>query len=164
MISDTIYNAGNEGYRANYGATLSGVWLTGRHAIFVNLGDSRGYLLPRFKKKIRQITTDHNVAALMVEHGEITKEEARFHPASASLTRFAGMNIPATPDVFIREVRPGDRILLCSDGLHGMVDDARLPSILRSSGKPARVCRRLVEKANASGGRDNISVVYVKIV
>jgi serine/threonine protein phosphatase PrpC len=163
MLSDAIYSIGNEGHSATYGATLSGVWLTGRHAIFVNLGDSRGYLLPKYKKKIRQITTDHNVAALMVQHGEITKEEARCHPSSATLTRFAGMNAPATPDVFIREIQPGDKILLCSDGLHGMIDDAFFPSILRSSRNPDRVCKRLIDKANANGGRDNISVVYIKI-
>lgn len=164
MLSDTIYNTGNNEYRSNYGATLSGVWLIGSHAIFVNLGDSRGYLLPKYKKKIRQITTDHSVAALMVQHGEITKEEARFHPASNSLTRFAGMNAPAMPDVFIREVQPGDRILLCSDGLHGMIDDIILPSIMRSSVNYASVCERLVQKANANGGHDNISAVYIKIL
>ena len=161
MISNTIYETGNKDHRPHFGATLSGVWLTGSHAVFVNLGDSRGYLLPRYKKKIRQITTDHNVAALLVELGEITKEEARSHPASSSLTQYVGMNAPATPDVFIREVHPGDRILLCSDGLHGMVDDAMLPAVMRSSASPARVCERLVAKANDNGGRDNISVIYI---
>ena len=163
-ISDTIYETGNKDNRFHFGATLSGVWLTGRHAVFVNLGDSRGYLLPRYKKKIRQITNDHSITALMIEQGEITKEEARHHPARSSITRFAGMTAPATPDVFIREVKPGDRILLCSDGLHGMVDDAALPSIMRSSKNPARVCERLVARANANGGKDNISVVFIRIV
>jgi len=164
QISDIIYDTGNKGHRFTFGATLSGVWLEGNHAVFVNLGDSRGYLLGRYKRNIEQITTDHNVAALLVERGEITKEEAHNHPSSSSLIRFAGMDAPATPEVFIREVNPGDRILLCSDGLHGMVSESVLPSIMRSVASPIHVCERLIEKANANGGRDNISAVYIKIV
>jgi len=163
-ISDVIYNTGNKGHRFDFGATLSGVWLAGRHAVFINLGDSRGYLLPHRKRNIKQITNDHNVAALLVKRGEITKEEARNHPAGSGLTRFVGMDAPATPEVFIREVNPGDRILLCSDGLHGMMSDSILESIMRSGTNPVHVCERLVEEANAKGGRDNISVVYVRVV
>jgi serine/threonine protein phosphatase PrpC len=162
-ISDTIYNTANKGHRIDFGSTLSGVWLAGRHAIFVNLGDSRGYLLPRYKKNIRQITHDHNVAAILVQDGELSREEARNHPTSSQLTRFAGMPAPAIPDVFIQEVRPGDRILLCSDGLYGMIDEALLAHLMRTSRKPVRVCRRLVDKANEEGGRDNISVIYLRI-
>ncbi|MDR1937046.1 MAG: protein phosphatase 2C domain-containing protein [Tannerellaceae bacterium] len=164
MLSNTIYDTANKEHRIIYGSTLSGVWLAGTHALFVNLGDSRGYLLPRCKKKIRQITQDHNVAAILVRQGEITKEEARNHPASSSLTRFVGMLAPATPEVFIHEVAPGDRILLCSDGLHGMVDDTLFPHLIRSSKDLVKVCSRLVNKANEAGGRDNISAVYLKIV
>jgi serine/threonine protein phosphatase PrpC len=163
QISDTIYNSANQGSYTGFGSTVSGLWLTGRHAIFVNLGDSRGYLLPRYKKSVRQITRDHNLAAALVENGELTREQARNHPSSSQLTRFAGMTAPALPEVFIEEVRPGDRILLCSDGLYGMVDDARLPRLLRSSQNPDRVCRNLVDAANAMGGRDNIAVIYLQI-
>jgi protein phosphatase len=74
------------------------------------------------------------------------------------------MPAPATPEAFICEVKPGDRILLCSDGLYGMTGDKILPRILRSSRNPERICSRLIERANASGGNDNISVVYLKIV
>ena len=167
QLSDNIYFAGNRGLRYNYGATLSGVWLTGRHAVFVNLGDSRGYLLPRKERKIRQITEDHNVATELVKYGAITKEEARFHPKSAQVTRFAGMDARITPDilpdVFICDIKPGDLILLCSDGLHGMIDDVELSSLLRSSKYPLPVCKRLVTEANNNGGRDNIAVIVVRI-
>jgi len=163
LISDTIYETGNKGHRFTFGATLSGVWLVGNHALFVNLGDSRGYLLRRYQRNIEQVTTDHNVAALLVARGEITKEEARSHPSSSSLTRFAGMEAPAAPEVFIRKVHPGDRILLCSDGMHGMMNDSVLLPIMRSIQSPVHVCERLIEKANANGGRDNISVVYIKV-
>jgi serine/threonine protein phosphatase PrpC len=132
--------------------------------VFVNLGDSRGYLLDFYKRRIRQTTNDHNVAAELVANGEISREEARNHPASSALTRFVGMRNPALPETFIERVRSGDRILLCSDGLYGMVEDARLPRLLRSGKGPARVAGRLIDAANRAGGRDNIAAVYIKIL
>ena len=162
-ISDMIYYNYNP-VRWQAGATLSGVRLTGRHALFVNLGDSRGYLLPRNRKKIRQITDDHNQAAALVKEGKITKEMAITHVASTRLTRFVGMTPPVIPDLFIEEVCPGDRILLCSDGLYGMVSETDLSAIMGSSPDPDLICERLVEKANAQGGWDNISVVYIEVI
>jgi serine/threonine protein phosphatase PrpC len=165
LISDNIYeNLNAKKSQAVYGATLSCVWFIGNHAVFLNLGDSRGYLLDYYKRRILQVTADHNVAALLVAGGEITEEEARNHPSSAALTRFVGMESPAPSDTFIHKVRPGDRILLCSDGLHGMVEDNRLPTILRSSRSQKHVVKRLIGEANRAGGRDNISAVYIKII
>ena len=162
-LNDQVYCDDKLGNRSeSAGATLSGVWLTGGHAVFVNVGDSRGYLLPRRGKKIKQITDDHNVAALLVKKGIISKEVASFHPGNHILTRFVGKK-STSPDIFIKEVHPGDSILLCSDGLHGMVNDSDLPSIMRSSANPVNVCEQLVAKANHKGGRDNISVVYIQI-
>ena len=147
----------------SFGATLAGVLLYGNKAVFVGLGDSRGYVLRRLKRKPEQITKDMNLAGIMVEAGELTKEEARQSPLSSRLTAFVGMTAPATPEIYVTEVRPGDRILLCSDGLYGMVPEKNIARILRSSRSPERVCRRLVDKANENGGRDNISAVYIKI-
>ncbi|MDH6356410.1 protein phosphatase 2C domain-containing protein [Parabacteroides sp. PF5-9] len=163
-LSDSIYNTGNREGGVLFGATFTGMWLVGTSVVFVNLGDSRGYILSRQKKYIRQITRDHNVATMLVEQGELSRIQANGHPASATLTRFAGMRTPATPEVYIQEVEQGDRLLLCSDGLYGMVDDEQLPALLRSSEEPRKVCQRLVNKANHCGGHDNIAVVYVKII
>ena len=164
MISDNIYEKMNSGGNFTYGATLCGVWLTGGHAVFVNIGDSRGYWLGDYEKHIRQITNDHNVAAELVASGELSREEARHHSSSAMLTRFVGMNSPALPDTFIQECRAGDRILLCSDGLHGMVDDEHLTLLLRGSKNPDNVVNCLIDEANRAGGNDNISAVYIKIL
>ncbi|MDR0371739.1 MAG: protein phosphatase 2C domain-containing protein [Prevotellaceae bacterium] len=164
LLSDNIYDTGNKEGFTRFGATLSGVWLADYHAVFISLGDSRGYILPRGKKQVRQITIDHNIAALLVEKGELTKMEARNHPSSSQLFQFAGMQSPAQPFVSIVKVKPGDRILLCSDGLYGMVDENNLSRLMSTSGRnPEKVCRNLVDEANANGGRDNISVVYIKI-
>jgi serine/threonine protein phosphatase PrpC len=165
LLSDNIYDTGNKEGFTRFGATLSGVWLAGNHAVFVSLGDSRGYILPYRKKYIRQITADHNVAALLLEKGEITKTEALNHPSSSQLFQFAGMPAPARPSIFIVEVKPGDRILLCSDGLHGVVDEKRISRLMCSARhNPGKVCRNLINEANANGGRDNISAVYIKIL
>lgn len=163
MVSDSIFETGNQGGHFSFGATVCGVWLVKDKAVFVNLGDSRGYHLPRFKKTLTQMTKDHNVAALLVENGELTKREAKNHPSSSRLTRFVGMEPPALIEMFVVDVRPGDRILLCSDGLHGMAEEEDIRRLLRSSPNPDTVCRRLIDEANGNGGRDNISAIYIKI-
>ncbi|MDR2569889.1 MAG: protein phosphatase 2C domain-containing protein [Oscillospiraceae bacterium] len=164
LISDNIYETLNRaGSKHTHGATLCGVWLVGNHAVFINLGDSRGYLLGYYKRHISQITKDHNIAATLVANGDLTSEEARYHSSSASLTRFVGMEKPAAPEVFILKVGAGDRLLLCSDGLSGMVEDNRITNLLRSSKSPNRVIHRLIDEANHVGGRDNISVIYIKL-
>jgi serine/threonine protein phosphatase PrpC len=163
QISDQIYKSLNRGGRPSHGATLCGVWLLDGYAVFVNLGDSRGYRLGYYKKNIHQITEDHNVAAILVAGSELSKEEARLHPSSSQLTRFVGMVSPAIPETFTAGVSRGDIILLCSDGLYGMVEENRLPKILRSSKSPERVVERLIKSANQAGGRDNIAAVYIKI-
>lgn len=163
MMSDRLYEAGNTDQNFSYGATFTGVWLLGSRAVFVNLGDSRGYLLPRYRKQLDQITMDQNLAGILVQQGEITREEAKLHPASSRLTAFVGMEPPAEPEVFSVEVHPGDRILLCSDGLYGLVEEREMVRILRCSRSPRRVCERLIGQANDNGGNDNISAVYIRI-
>ncbi len=163
-ISDHLFEDGNTERFFRYGATVAGVMLHGDKAVFVSLGDSRGFVLRKYKRKMEQITEDMNLAGILMRAGEMTKEEAMKSPLSSRLTAFVGMAPPAVPDVFVTEVRPGDRILLCSDGLYGMVPEQEMARILRSSRNPDRVCRRLIDRANEYGGRDNISAVYVRIM
>lgn len=164
LVSDSIYETGNEGHAIEYGATLCGVWLTGTSAVFVNIGDSRGYILRKNECALRQVTRDHNLAALLVERGDITREEARGHAASSRITRFVGMPKPAMPETFIEPLEPGDMLLFCSDGLHGMLDDERIAELLIWPGEPGDVCGRLIKAANEAGGRDNISALYIRIL
>ena len=161
MISNSIYETGNQG-GIGFGATVCCVWLVGEYAVFINLGDSRAYLLPYYKRRLRRVTKDHNIAALLVAQGELTPEAARNHPSSARLTKFVGMP-SAVPEAFIEKIRPGDRILLCSDGLHGMVDDPALHKLMRNSRSPKTICQRLIAAANDNGGKDNISTVLIQI-
>ena len=162
-MSDKLFFQGNTYSYFRYGATFVGVLLFGKKAIFVNLGDSRAYLLPKHKRDPIQITEDMNVAALLIKNGEMTKEQAAKSNASSTLTCFVGMQAPALPDSFIVDVKPGDRILLCSDGLYGMVPEREIAMLMRSGKSPKRVCERLIASANQHGGRDNISAVYIYI-
>ena len=164
LISDRLYTQGNSPKHFRYGATVAGVLLHGDKAIFVCLGDSRGYLLPKYKHNPVQITDDMNIAGYLVRMGAMTREEAKDSPASSRLTAFVGMPVPATPETRIVDIKPGDRILLCSDGLYGMVPEREMARLMRSGRNPEQVCRKLIDAANAYGGRDNISAVYIQVV
>jgi Serine/threonine protein phosphatase len=163
LISDRLYEQGNSTGYYQYGATIAGVLLHGDKAVFVSLGDSRGYVLHKYKRNPVQVTEDMNVAGILVRAGKMTKKEALNHPTSSKLTAFIGMEAPATPDTFIVDIKPGDRILLCSDGLYGMVPEREIARIMRSSRNPETVCQKLIDAANSYGGRDNISVVYIEV-
>ena len=151
LISDRLYEQGNAWGHIRFGATLAGVLLHDDKAIFVCLGDSRGYLLPKYKKNPVQISEDMNIAGYLVRNGEMTKEQAKNDYRSSRLTAFVGMPEPATPETYIVDVKPGDRILLCSDGLYGMVDERKMARIMRSSGNPETVCGKLI--ASVGGGQ-----------
>ena len=163
LLSDQLYKSGNAPGRFDYGATLAGVWLYRDQAIFVGLGDSRGYLLPADAAAPEQVTQDMNVAGILVRNGQMTREEAAHSPASSQLTAFVGMEAPATPEVFLRPVHPGDVLLLCSDGLHGMVPEEEIVAILRANKELQAACQALIDAANAHGGRDNISAVVIRV-
>ena len=164
LISDRLYAQGNSPGYFRFGATVAGVLLHGTKAVFVCLGDSRGYLLPKYKKNPVQITEDMNIAGILVRLGEMTKEQAKDNPASSRLTAFVGMQSPAKPATYVVDVKPGDRILLCSDGLYGMVTEREMAQLMRSSKSQERVCKNLIDAANAYGGRDNISAVCIRVM
>lgn len=141
------------------GATLVMALVRGDCAHIASMGDSRVY---RFRAgQLTQLTADHSVVAMLVCGGEITPEEAKTHPARSQITRFVGMEAPVYPDVMTFPLKAGDRLLLCSDGLTGMVSDADIATILRTTPDPQQTCQSLVQAANQAGGEDNITVVLV---
>ncbi len=128
-------------------------------ALIAHLGDSRAYLYR--DHRMQRLTSDHTIVQAVMDAGELTEEAAAHHPSRSVVTRHVLMTPPAKPDVSIRELQPGDRILLCSDGLHGVIDDATLAAILADHPDPADACRVLIDAANRGGGPDNITVVLV---
>ncbi|MCI0545369.1 MAG: protein phosphatase 2C domain-containing protein [Actinobacteria bacterium] len=130
-------------------------------AIFAHVGDSRAYLLR--DGKLEQVTEDHTVAAEYVALGKIAPEEATNHPQRHMLTRTLGLTRFIDVDVTEVELSPGDRILLCSDGLTEMVDDDAIAETLLNP-TPDEATWGLIELANSAGGVDNVSVIVIDVL
>jgi protein phosphatase len=145
--------------RESMGSTVVGCLVQGDRATLVHVGDSRAYLLnPR---GIQQVTRDHSWVAEQVENGILTPEEARHHPFRNVITQALGNG--GDLDVAVQEiqVRELDRILLCSDGLSGMVQDQAIWEIVTQAPDVEAAAQKLVSKAMENGGEDNITVVIV---
>ena len=130
-----------------------------RDVYIAHAGDSRAYLFR--KGKLEQLTRDHSVVAVMVELGQITPEQARTHPNRNRITRCVGMKGSLSADVRHISVGPGCRLLLCTDGLTGMLTDEAIARILRREKDAKSACRRLIAEANRAGGHDNITALIV---
>lgn len=143
------------------GTTFTGLaWLEDRLAL-VHVGDSRAYLYR--DGELVQLTRDHTYVQTLVDSGQISAEEALTHPRRNLIMRaIDGVN-PVEPDLSIRDLKPGDRYLLCTDGLSGVVPDAVLASELRR-GEPTGVVARLVDLALENGAPDNVTVVVADVV
>jgi serine/threonine protein phosphatase PrpC len=127
-----------------------------------HVGDSRAYLLR--DGSFDQVTTDHTVVGELVRRGRLTPAQAAVHPERSILTRAVGLDprIPVdTPDPI--DLRPGDQVLLCSDGLTEAVPDPRIGEILATSPDGNAVCASLIATANDAGGPDNITVVLLRV-
>lgn len=143
------------------GSTVIMLLVCGSKALIGQMGDSRAYLLRN--RKLKQLTTDHTIIQLLIESGDITPAEATTHPARGQLTRYVGMEGEPLPEAQLLDLYPGDRLLLCSDGLTGMLSEQEILGILRKRLVPKTICKRLVEAAKRAGGKDNITVVAITV-
>ena len=142
------------------GTTLTAVLVEGDGVRLAHVGDSRAYLLRA--GSLRQLTDDHTLVARMVKTGEITSDEAELHPHRNVLTRALGTEPEVRVDEQDVPLIDGDRLLLCSDGLTGMVTEDQIQAILEASGSPQDAADRLIKAANRAGGIDNITVVVLE--
>ncbi|MGA5542276.1 PP2C family protein-serine/threonine phosphatase [Mycobacterium sp. NPDC051198] len=145
------------------GATLTVVAFFGDEQggpLAINIGDSPLNLIR--EGAMSQLTNDHSVSGELVRAGEITREEARFHPHRHLLTRALGIGPAIRPDLFDLECRPGDRLLISSDGLFAGADDADIVDAAAED-DPEVVAQRLVQVANDAGGSDNTTVIVIDI-
>ena len=141
------------------GTTLTAVKTDGTKAYLVHIGDSRAYLLR--EGALQQLTQDHTLVQRMVDEGRLTKEEAEHHPQRSILTRALGVDADAEPDPLTLDLLAGDRLLLCTDGLTGMVGVDRIHEIIEGEPDPQIAADRLVDAANEAGGEDNITVIVL---
>jgi len=143
------------------GTTVVIAHIHGKRAYIGSVGDSRAYLVR--DGSLRQLTSDHTLVNEQVRAGALSTQEARRHPARNILTRAVGSQEEVEPDLIEEDLRPGDLLLLCSDGLTTMVEDGEiLKTVLANKDDPAAGCRALVELANDRGGDDNVTVILAR--
>lgn len=140
--------------------TLTAAVIAGAELTAVHVGDSRLYLL-RGGEAV-QLTKDHTVAAEKVRRKLLTREKARLHPGRSVLTRSLGRELIVSRDRIVKRLSAGDVVLLCSDGLHDVLEDAELPALVGGL-SAAAACRALLEAANARGTPDNLSAAVVRV-
>ncbi|MGX9890592.1 MerR family transcriptional regulator [Streptomyces sp. NPDC002276] len=141
------------------GTTLTALLWTGSQLALVHIGDSRAYLLRG--GGLFRITHDHSVVQSLIDEGRLTVEEAGSHPQRTLLLKALATG---APDLKLHDTRRGDRYLLCSDGLTGVVPEHRIRELLTAGRDPEGTVRSLVDAANAAGGPDNISCVVADVV
>lgn len=141
------------------GTTLTGVLTEDAKAHVVHVGDSRAYLFR--DGALQQLTEDHTLVQRMVREGRLTEDEAAQHPQRSILTRALGVDEDIPVDELSLDIHPGDRLLLCTDGLTNMLERDRIQEILESERDPQSVCDKMVDAANRAGGDDNITVIVL---
>ena len=142
------------------GTTLTAATIVDdRTALLGHVGDSRAYLMR--DGGVTRVTADHSLVEQLVREGRISPEEAANHPQRAIITRALGIDADVDVDTYRIDLRPGDRLLLCSDGLTNMVSDDGIAGALRRHSDPQRAAEALVDMANEAGGDDNITVVVL---
>ena len=141
------------------GTTLVIAIKTADYILYGNIGDSSGYAIKN--DKMHKITKDHTLVNLLVSTGELTPEQAKFHPRKNLLARALGANDPIEIDIFsVDNAVTG--LFLCSDGLTNMVTEEQMEKVLNSSAPIEEQVEKLIKKSNARGGTDNISIAYLK--
>ncbi len=144
------------------GTTLTAVLWSDGHAAVCHIGDSRGYLLRG--SELYQITHDHTLVQSLVDEGRITEDDVSTHPQRSLLLRALDGRTVAEPDLSMHDAHLGDRYLLCSDGLSGVVSDETLRDTLAGISDPEAATRQLIDLAIRGGGPDNITCIVADVV
>lgn len=144
------------------GTTLVVSVFTKDYLIFGNIGDSSGYVMKN--SKLHKVTKDHTLVNLLVEAGDLTEEEAKYHPKKNVLMKALGASEKCEPDIFCVEDDDCEGILLCSDGLTSLLTDEQIEKVLNENELSIEEkVSKLIRKCNARGGTDNISIAYLII-
>lgn len=162
ILKDAVQNANDQVHQQvpGGGTTLTCALILGRRAYIAHVGDSRAYLLT--KHDMKQVTQDHSYVNRLIELGELSPEEAAVHPQRHVLYRAIGQGDDLDVDTYHQPLPPGSRLLLCSDGLSGMVSEEEIGRIIASAATPQDACERLLDAANEAGGPDNITAVIIE--
>lgn len=145
------------------GTTVTMAFVRGTHVIVAHVGDSRAYLIDGQDGHITQITADHSFVEALVAAGHITPEQAEEHPMRNVLYRALGQAEDIDIDVYYSQLRVGDRMVLCSDGLTRHVKPDEIAKMVMAEDDPEQSVERLISLTNARGGEDNVSVIVIKV-
>ncbi len=143
------------------GTTITAALLIGEQVTLAHVGDSRAYFLYP-DGRLQVMTHDHSYVKRLVDLGQLTEEQAKFHPQKNVLYQALGQLGPFKPDIITHMIPHPGYLVLCSDGLWGVVSDVEMIKIINSATSPSDACQKLVDAANAAGGPDNISVIVVQ--
>lgn len=146
---------------AGMGTTLTALVTTEDGVLVAHVGDSRVYLWR--EGGMRQLTDDHSLVGELVRRGQLTPAQAAVHPHRSVITRALGTDGVVKPDIFPISLEPGDRLVICSDGLSGMVPEQDIARLLGTGEDPQSIAQRLVEAALEGGGEDNVTVVVLVV-
>lgn len=161
-VNELIYKAAkNSAEHAGMATTAVILCLSDQKAFFVNIGDSRAYLIRNHS--IEQITEDHTFVNALLKEGSITKEEADNHPQKNMITRALGGEEKILPDFYEMDILKQDIILLCTDGLYGEISQKDIALMASEACSMSRLSADLVDMANKNGGNDNITIICIKI-
>ena len=164
-VMEVAMNAANKavttGVPEGGGTTLTCALVIGQQAILSHVGDSRAYIIT--DQSFDQLTRDHSLVQRLQELGQLSAAEAATHPQRNVLYRAIGQGDGLEVDVDARRLPSGAMLLLCSDGLWGLVPNDRIEALIRQNPNPQAACEALVAAANAAGGPDNITAVMVKL-
>src|SRR6185369_13076165 len=146
--------------RRGMGTTVTAAALVDQVLFLAQVGDSRGYILRG--DTLVQLTRDQSLVNQLIEAGQLTEEEAETFEHNNIILQALGTSDTVQVDLTFAELRRGDLLLLCSDGLSGMVRFEDIRETLRSGAEPLEICKALTERANQAGGHDNITVIIVR--
>lgn len=157
----TVFQAGQDADKRGMGTTCTVAVIRGDQLYVSHVGDSRAYLLRA--ESLHQITEDHSWVEQQMALGTLSREEARNHPDRNVITRAVGLEERITVDGYLVPLADQDILLLCSDGLTTMIENAEIAVIL-SANQPEEACKALIEAANSKGGHDNITVAVARLI
>lgn len=162
-LNEMVYKRSIEDHKCSgMGATLVMLIVQGTNVMVVHVGDSRAYLLR--DGELSSLTKDHNMLQVLLDEGVITNEQAVGHPAASELLCDIGMPEGMFADVLYYEMKAGDRILLCTDGLNGMVSDHEIQHILNKPNSIDVICQELINSALCAGGHDNVTALVIECI
>ena len=162
VANEKVYGL-SEKFSENMGmaSTLVLAYIDGKDLYVVNVGDSRAYIYN--DKTLKQITEDHTYVNALVNAGVITEGEAKERKDKNMITRAIGAEPTVEPDIFKVKIKAGDKILLCTDGLYGEIDEVEMAKVFGLNLSMTETCLFFVDMANANGGHDNITAVCIAI-